>query len=138
MAGPQTIAQWLKLAATHEQAAKTLCEDKVAASHALFHVGSAMECALKAMIMQRERFNSWPSRSSRPDLYTHDLRDLVQLAGVILSASAPEAASWKVVLDWDRNQSYDPKTMPRKVARAWVEAAFGEKGAATWIRMTLA
>jgi hypothetical protein len=138
VADPQTIDEWLNLARTHEVSARLLCEDKVAAAQALFHVGLAVEAALKALIMKRERFNDWPSKAARPDLYTHRLPDLLRLAGVMLSRTDPLAASWHVVLAWDRNQGYDPKAMPRKVARAWVEAAFGEKGAVTWIRTTLA
>lgn len=138
MADPQSVEEWLQKARAHEQSARLLCEDKIAASEALFHVGLATECALKAMIMRNKGLNGWPSRDLRPELYTHNLRDLLAQAGIQLSPRDPRAPSWKVVLDWDRNQGYDPKPMPRKVARAWVEAAFGEKGAVTWIRTTLA
>ncbi len=138
MADPQSLEQWLSLAATHEASAKLLCEHKIAAGQALFHVGSATECALKALIMKRERFNGWPSQKARKDLYTHDLRVLAEIAGIEFNPSGPIAPGWHVVLAWDRNQGYDPKPMPRKVARAWVEAAFGEKGVVTWIRTTLA
>lgn len=138
VADPQSVEEWLQKARAHEVSAKLLSDDKVAAGEALFHVGLGTECALKALIMRRHGLNGWPTRDLRPDLYTHNLRDLLVLADVQLSARDPRAASWKVVLDWDRNQGYDPKPMPRKVAKAWVEAAFGEKGAVTWIRMTLA
>ena len=138
MADPQSVEEWLQKARAHEQAARLLCEDRIAAGEALFHVGLATECALKAMIMRRMGLNGWPSRDLRPELYTHNLRELLAQADVQLSPRDPRAASWKVVLDWDRNQGYDPKPMPRKVARDWVKAAFGEEGAVTWIRTTLA
>ena len=111
--------------------------DRVAAPQALFHVGFAAECALKALIMSRERLNGWPSKASREELYTHDLRVLARIAGVNLSATDIHAPSWHLVLQWDRNQGYDPQRMPRKVAKNWVEAAFGPDGVVTWIKLTL-
>jgi hypothetical protein len=106
-------------------------------SQTYFNSGLAVECALKAYIMRIERLNSWPSRASRPDLYTHDLRKLVQIAGIPVTPSNPIAAAWNLVMQWDRNQGYDPSPMPRRVALGWFEAAFGTDGAVTWLRMKL-
>jgi hypothetical protein len=128
----------MALAEQHEQSARVLARDRVAAGQAYFHVGVAAECSLKAYIMWKERLNSWPDRSLRPELYTHDLRKLVQIAGIQLKTTDPLGPSWKVVLDWDRNQAYDPKPMPRRVALSMIEAAFGPKGVVTWIREILA
>jgi hypothetical protein len=135
---PQSPSEWLSLVRQHEAAARRLAEDRDTAALAYSHVGSAAEFALKAYIMWSERLNSWPDRDSRPELYTHDLSKLVELAGIELSTTDPVGPSWKTVLDWNRSQGYDPNPMPRKVARAMVEAAFGEKGVVTWIRKTLA
>jgi hypothetical protein len=57
---------------------------------------------LKAYIMWKERLNSWPDSGSRPELYTHDLRKLVELAGIELRTRDPIGPSWAVVLQWDR------------------------------------
>jgi hypothetical protein len=114
-----------------------LAEDRSAAAQAYSHVGFATECALKAYIMWSERLNSWPDKGSRPDLYTHDLRKLVEIAGIELRTTDPIGPSWATVLQWDRGQGYDPNPMPRKVARSMIEAAFGEEGVVTWIRRTL-
>jgi hypothetical protein len=135
---PQSPAEWMALAEQHEKSARVLAGDRVAAGQAYFHVGVATECAIKAYIMGRERLNSWPDRALRPELHTHDLRKLVKIAGIQLRTKDPVGPSWKVVLDWDRNQAYDPNLMPRKVARSMIEAAFGPKGVVTWIRGILA
>jgi hypothetical protein len=135
---PRSPAEWMALAQQHEEAAQLLADSRTVAGQAYFHVGSATECALKAYIMWRERLNSWPDRTSRPELYTHDLRRLVQIAGIALPTKGPLGPSWKVVLDWDRNQGYDPTPMPRKVARSMIEAAFGQEGVVTWIKKALA
>ncbi len=134
----QSPAEWIALAEQHEKSARLLAADRLAAGQAYFHVGVAAESALKAYIMWKERLNSWPDRALRPDLHIHDLRKLVEIAGIRLRTKDPVGPSWKVMLDWDRNQAYDPNPMPRKVARSMIEAAFGPKGVVTWIRETLA
>jgi hypothetical protein len=135
---PQSPSEWLSLVRQHEAAARRLAADRDTAALAYSHVGSAAECALKAYIMWSERLNSWPDRGSRPELYTHDLRRLVELARIELRTTDPTSPSWAVVFQWDRSQGYDPKPMPRKVAGSMIEAAFGDDGVVTWIRRTLA
>ncbi len=134
---PASIAEWFTVCERHERLAFMAAEDKKAAALALFHVGSAVECALKAYIWHRERFNQWPDKASRPDLYRHDLRELLKISGIEPQPTDPTAPGWLTVLQWDRNQAYDPKRMPRTVARSYVEAAFGKDGVVTWLRLTL-
>ena len=114
-----------------------MCESRTAAGIAFQNVGFATECALKAYIMRRERFNRWPSKASRPDLHTHDLRKLMQIAGIVVHPKDALAPSWHIVLQWDRDQGYDPNPMPRKVARSMVEAAFGSAGVVAWLRQQI-
>jgi hypothetical protein len=134
MPDPNSPSEWLVLAAQHERSARVLADDKIAAGQALFHAGMGVECALKAYIMHRERLNGWPSREARPELYTHNIRKLREIADLPLDPRSPQASGWHLFLQWDRGQGYDPKTMPRKVARSWVEAAFGNEGLVKWIR----
>jgi hypothetical protein len=135
---PNTVEEWLTLAAQHQGTARVLSSNKALAAQGFFHAGLAVECALKAYIFKKERFNAWPSKEMRPDLWTHDLRELVRIAEIPLDAGAPQAPAWHVVLQWDRAQGYDPARMPRRVAQSMVEAAFGELGVVTWIRQKLA
>lgn len=137
MADPGNAEQWLTLVHRHERVARAMVDDRSAAAEAHWHAGIAVECALKAYIMRRERLNGWPSKDARPDLYTHSLRSLTLIAGLLPGSKDPHAPSWATVLQWDRNQGYDPKPMPRAVARGMVEAVFGERGVVTWIRSTL-
>jgi len=137
MADPNTVEEWMTLVAQHERAARVMAADKIAAAQGHWHAGIAVECALKAYIMKRERLNGWPSKEARPELYSHNLRALSITAGIRPTSKDPEVTSWYVVLQWDRNQGYDPKPMPRRFAQAMVDAAFGEKGAVTWIRSNL-
>ena len=134
MAEPDTPDEWFTLARQHEVTARAVVTSRVAAGQAMFHVGLAVECALKAYIMRKERLNGWPSRESRRDLYTHDLRQLLSASGLVIAHSDPIAPALSVILQWDRNQAYDPAPMPRKVARQWVESAFGPEGVNEWLR----
>lgn len=137
VADPNSPSEWLALAAQHEVSARLLAENKIGAGQSVFHVGLAVEAALKAYIMYVERLNGWPSKEARPELYTHDLRALVKAAGIKLTPLDPRAASWHLVLQWDRGQGYEPQTPSRKFARSWVRAASGEEGVVTWIRSIL-
>lgn len=137
MADPDSIDEWLSLCRQHEISATALSDNKTAALQGYFHAGLAVECALKAYIMWAERLNSWPSRDSRPELYTHDLRALREMAGIIVKPTEPQAPCWHVVLQWDRAQNYNPRPMPRKVAKSMCEAALGADGVVTWIRQKL-
>jgi hypothetical protein len=137
LSNPNSVADWLSLCKQHETAAKLMADDKSAAAQGFFHAGLAVECALKAYIWHLERFNRWPDKDARPDLYTHNLRLLKDAAKITLRTTDVNAPSWHIVLQWDRNQGYDPKPMPRKVARAMVEAVFGEDGVVTWLRQQL-
>jgi hypothetical protein len=127
----------MALVSQHEELAKLGCESKLAASQGYFHAVMAAECALKAYIWHVERFNQAPTKEQRPELFGHNLRALKDKGGILVSRADPKAASWAVLLQSDRNQYYDPKPMPRKVARAMVEASFGEFGVVTWIRRQL-
>jgi HEPN domain-containing protein len=97
--------------------------------------GSAVEFALKACIMRRERLNSWPTREHRSDLYHHNLRRLFEQAGIDLG-NAPKnvRVSLRVVLDWDRYHDYQAGRMPRKQAKEMYESAFGANGVIEWLR----
>src|SRR5947209_5983531 len=67
MSNPDSVEGWLTLARQHEGAAKLLVQDKRVASQGYFHAGLAVECALKAYIMRRERLNAWPSKEAGAD-----------------------------------------------------------------------
>lgn len=95
--------------------------------------GFAVEFALKAVIMKRERFNQWPE--DREDLRTHDIRKLLSLAGINpRSLPHPLQVNFKVVLDWDRGHDYTLGSMERRYARSMLEATFGEHGVIPWLK----
>jgi hypothetical protein len=139
---PQSVEEWLMLVEQHEESARVLCDNLKTTAQGYFHCGIAVECMLKAYIMKKERWNSFPSREvSRKltigDIYTHDVRKLKKIAGIIVNETDDNAAEWHVVEAWDRNEGYSPKHMPRKQANEFYETVFGKNGVVTWLRKTL-
>ncbi len=137
--GPQasTIGEWLALADQHEAATRAIYGAPTAWGQCIFHLGLTVECLMKARIMQRGRFNTWPSRSMRRDLYTHDLRTLAAMADMPTDPLDAIAPALHIVLQWDRNQGYEHRPPRRPVVDGFMEAAFGPDGVATWLRRTL-
>lgn len=92
--------------------------------------GLAVEQALKGLIMRRLGLNRWPARKDRPELYSHDLGALAQLAGIrerlqqaILMGEAIGTA-WMVAKDFGINRRYpDGKAFPVRLGRDMVGAA---------------
>jgi hypothetical protein len=128
---PASPDEWLELAKQHEAAARVLASSGETASRSLHHVGSAVECTLKAVVMKAERLNTWPER---PEYFTHDLKALRVKAGLALANTDAVAPKWAVVVQWDRHQDYSPKKTPIIVAQSYVEAAFGIGGVVEWIK----
>jgi hypothetical protein len=137
MAGPNSPEEWMALAKRYEATARLAAEHRVAAPETAMQVGWAVEAALKAYIMKKEKLNNWPGPDFRPDLWVHDIQKLREIAGIKVNASDPMAPAWHVVQQWNRAQGYSRARMSRKAARGWVEAAFGPLGVVTWLRQNL-
>ena len=132
-----TIGDWTALGDQCEFVAR-LIEPALGVSNiTIQNAGFCVECLLKAHVMRQERLRVWPSRKQRPALYSHDLRLLVVLAGIMLDADDELAPSWHIVLQWDRNQGYDPDPVSEMVLSSFTTAAFGREGVATWLRQKL-
>lgn len=130
---PQTVSEWCDLARQKRHAAQLLLNGGQTAE-AWINAGFAVECAVKAAIFQKERFNTWPSRGSRPDLYIHDLTSLLRIAGVDVNSLVGDPIGPKLmtVLLWQRSDGYKTR-MPGKVARDICSAAFEVDGVFEWI-----
>jgi HEPN domain-containing protein len=131
---PFTSGDFLQMVESKRDVAAAMVESRLHCFEAWHASGQAVEFALKALIIRRERLNGWPSKESRPELYTHDLRRLFTLAGVDLkTAPAPLRASLKMVLDWDRAHEYSAHRTSRAEARSMNKAAFGKGGVVEWL-----
>lgn len=130
-----TVEAWWSRVESKRAVAVAMVDDRAHCREAWQATGHAVEFALKAVIMKRERLNRWPDKEDRPELYTHDLRTLLGIAALdYRTLPRPLRASLKTVLDWDRSHDYRSGRMERRVARSMYEAAFGRDGAIPWLR----
>jgi hypothetical protein len=108
---------------------------RTACREAWHAAGTAIEFALKAVIMKRQCLNDWPSRDSRPDLWTHDIKKLLTAAGINpKDAPPPPRSSLRTVMDWDRGHDYASERMSRATARSMVDSAFGDGEVVAWLK----
>lgn len=131
---PQTYDDWWALVEQHKRSAKLLISEEMTANQGYYHVGLAVEAALKAYICKQNFFNHWPNRSVVPQLYTHNLFKLFEISGIVYEERSEFAPSWATVLHWQRLQGYDHKIMSRTSVQSIYEAAFGDYGVVEWLR----
>lgn len=137
---PNTVDEWLEMARGHEDAARhLLVGPDTSRSMVVHHVGTCIECALKAAIMRKEGLNRWPDAMDPGGYWTHDLNKLRAKLGWKISHTDPVAPNWQVVITWTRaaDYTYSPKPMPAKVAASYLEAAFGPDGVFKWVMSKL-
>ena len=115
--------------------AVALLSDRKAGLELWNKTGEAVEYALKAYIQKHASLDRWPSKKDRPDLHTHDLRKLCEVAGISLEGQPSSIrAAFKTVFEWDRSHAYTSSKVPRAEARAIFDAAFGPEGVIEWLK----
>lgn len=130
-----TKDDWLAACRKHRSDAGVLLAHG-STTNVWFLTGLAVEACVKAVIMQKEGWNSWPSKDAAPDLYTHDLLELFQRIGVDpggFDTLSPIAPALKTVLEWRREHGYAKGTVPKRVAEGLHDAAFGGNGVVEWL-----
>lgn len=98
-------------------------------SGAYYLAGYAVECALKAHIAAQFKENQIPDRGFVNDVYTHDLKRLLRLAGLESELDRARQAdvvfgqSWTVVESWTEQSRYEIWT--DEAASAMIDAVAG-------------
>lgn len=101
--------------------------------------GYSVEYALKACISRKIRQSEIPDKKFIIDCYTHNLKDLVKLAGLETLRSGLEktdanfASNWAIVKDWNESARYK---LHNKVQAAELYSSITSRsgGILTWIR----
>ena len=81
-------------------------------SGAYYLAGYSTECALKACISRKINSNEIPDKKFIIDCYTHNLKDLVKLAGIendrvaLEKRNANFATNWNIVINWNETSRY--------------------------------
>jgi HEPN domain-containing protein len=128
-----------------------LAEDRVLDAEALLNsarwsgayyvAGYAVECALKACVAKKTNLHDFPDKSVAQQAFTHNLVDLLNLAGIKLqlqldtapAANPALAVNWQVVKDWDEKARY--QQMTEAEARSLYQAVINTaNGVLPWIK----
>jgi HEPN domain-containing protein len=105
---------------------------------AYYLAGYAVECALKACIAKLTKRNEFPLKPEYVrKTYTHDLSELLRLAGlekqleIDMSLNTALAITWTIVKGWNEEKRYVPTGLKGKNMYA---ALMGPDGVLTWIK----
>jgi HEPN domain-containing protein len=106
---------------------------------AYYLIGYAVECALKACVSKQIKRYDFPDKKFANAAYTHELKDLVGVAGLSRDlerdrvANSNLDANWLVVKDWNESFRYD-LGITRQRAFGLYSACTGRNGVLQWIR----
>ena len=111
-------------------------------SGAYYLAGYAVECALKACIAKQTNRHDFPEKSFVQKAFTHDLSELVELAGLRIQLKLDTLAivnpvlskSWQTAKDWNERSRYQQKTedQARKLFNAVTDPT---NGVLPWIKV---
>jgi hypothetical protein len=108
-------------------------------SGAYYLAGYAIECALKSIIATGFRANEIPDKSLVNSVYTHNLNELVNLAGLRrplqddMNLDPDLKASWTTVSNWSEHARYE--TWTAGAAATMLEAVgAADKGLLQWLQ----
>lgn len=80
---------------------------------AYYLCGYAVECALKSCIAKKTKVHDFPDKRIVNDSYTHNLNQLVRVAGLQpaldleMRRDANFAVNWAIVKDWNEDSRYE-------------------------------
>jgi hypothetical protein len=101
-------------------------------SGAYYLVGYALECALKAVIARQFRADEIPELKRVNRIYSHDLGQLLDVAGlrsefeVEVASRSDLKARWAIAMEWSERARYEIWTHDR--ASAILDAIGGDEG----------
>jgi HEPN domain-containing protein len=108
-------------------------------SGAYYLAGYAVECTLKSIIATGFRANEIPDKSLVNRVYTHDLNELLNLAGLRsplyedMSLDPDLKASWTTVSKWSEHARYE--TWTSEAAAIMLQAVgAADKGLLQWLQ----
>lgn len=103
-------------------------------------VGYAVECALKAVIAKRTKQYDFPDKAFAVRCFTHDLTDLVGVAGLkqLLKEREDEdedfKLNWAVVKDWSEQYRYAPAVEKTKANDLYTAITDDTSGILKWLK----
>lgn len=87
--------------------------DKELFSGSYYLCGYAVECALKACLAKQTKEHDFPNKKIANDSYTHNLSQLIRVAGLQsvldeeMDRDSKFAVNWAIVKDWSEESRYE-------------------------------
>jgi HEPN domain-containing protein len=104
--------------------------------NAYFHVGQAVEFAIKAIYLKQNSLNEWPSAMKGAAF--HDLGKCASLCGLddtIQHENDELIASWKVAIDWQSSNRFPGMSVREREAKDLCAAVNNPtNGVMKWLR----
>ena len=106
---------------------------------AYYLVGYAVECGLKACIAKATREHDFPDRKTVDDSYSHDLVQLVAVAGLSTELKEEQRRSAEFELNWTTTKDWSEKTRYERKSKQQAELLHKavtdpEHGVFTWLQ----
>jgi HEPN domain-containing protein len=108
-------------------------------SGSYYLAGYSIECALKACVARQVRSGDFPDKKLANLAFTHDLDQLVGLAGLKRSFETDRNANdrldvnWAIVKDWNEEARYR-LSIRSNLARDMYSACRGRNSVLAWVR----
>jgi HEPN domain-containing protein len=106
---------------------------------AYYLIGYAVECALKACVAKQVKQYDFPDKKLANEAFTHDLEELIRVAGLAPDFETDRNAdpeldlNWAIVKDWSETARYEVGITEHQ-ARELYTASTGRNGVLPWVR----
>jgi HEPN domain-containing protein len=136
-----TKAEWQRIADERVRDANALLRAKRWAA-AYYLAGYAVECGLKACVVAYVKKNAevvFREKKYSERCWTHDIEELVKLAGLRAERDADASANsallqnWQVVKDWDETSRYQRKSR-LEAEKLYQAVTHSTNGVLPWIK----
>lgn len=103
-------------------------------------MGYAIECAIKAAIAKQTKRYDFPNKKLALDSFSHDLKSLMQTAGIwndfnaAMQATPALAVNWAVIKDWDETTRYVTTTSEAQARNLHSACMARTHGLLSWLK----
>lgn len=107
---------------------------------AYYLAGYAVECAIKAAIARKTKRHDFPDKRLAQDSWSHDLKKLLETAGLWAKFSSATDANqnlslnWAVAKDWSEASRYVLTTSPQQAQDLYSACTARTHGLLTWLK----
>ncbi len=107
---------------------------------AYYLAGYSVECGIKACIARQTRRWEFPDKDTVNKSWTHDLEQLIGVAGLRpalqseMQANPAFAVNWTLVKDWNESFRYDPNVSVQQAKDLYSACTNRKDGILSWVR----